>query len=1234
MAGPLRVLERYEVLRPLASGGMGDVFLARQVGKAGFDRRVVLKTIRPELGDRLRSAAAFLAEARHVAKLNHPNVVSVLEVGEDRGILVLAMELVEGVDLRWLRHRVHAAGQRIPFRVAACMVRDAALGLAHAHDANPAVVHLDVSGANLMVRGDGLTKVLDFGLAAQLTELGRDPSQPLIGKVRYVAPEQLLRGAVDGRTDQYALGRVLWSLLTGREPFEGVAKAQIPERILAGAEGHVGVVVPDLPPELAALCDRMVALAPEQRFESCHRVAAALEPHAGPGGHEVVARFVRAVAGARLAELRADVAPQPVVIPGMRQAAAATCPRCGYGNPVRNLYCGACGARLGEIEAPPAAAPTATAPPLDLGAAAAALHAALVTAHPVHGVVAARWSPAEVAPPELSLRVVREGPGRGVWLAPADPGEAPGAAALRGGAALQADLPSEASVAVAVGPCAVPPGGAPPTGAPVEAALALAEAAFDGRGWGLHLPESMQDFLPEAARIAPAVFSGFGRALTWTAPAEASRADEGPLLGRTEIKLAIDARLAAARRGSGGVLVLWGAAGAGKTRLLRAAEVEARRRGFAVYALGEGGAGLEVALALQILGLGAAEHGAVRAAVLRLGLGGALADDLAPALPASVSAAARRAAALAVLWASARRQPALILVDDLSWRAPEVASLLAALQRGAAHLPVAAVVTADSPPPDAVDDRRGRSGRASEDERVEDEGGEPGLAGGGLDGRGLGAAGVEALALGPLPDDAVLAVAEGVLGGPLAAPAAQACLTAAQGMPGWARLWAAHLRGAGLLVRAPDAPRPWGLVVPATELALADPAGLVEQRLERLDPAARAALRAGAVVGPSFDLAHVAAALELEVDPAALEASGLVRAAPGAGQRFAFAPSSVQAVLRAAIPPDAAASLAARLYMAAGPDEDPVARAHYAVAFGAPALAVSALLRATPHLGSAAGAQLVRAGLPLMARWLEVREAEGDLDAKVAAELHAFVVAATDALAAETPAEAEAVLGLVVATVPEPLDPAGRRAALVARAEVRLARSQVQDALRDLDAADALAPGATWRGRLARARALEQAGDAAGAAGVVAAALAEGAPRGTEVATAALLLGRLELRRGAVAQARALFEQALSASAPDSASARRARLNLAVVSAREGALEAAARQLEGLEAEAVAGGELLEASRAAYNLGRVRAAQGASARAAEALERAAERAADVGWAEGLAAARWAQAGGLKPGGSG
>lgn len=164
------IFGKYDIIRRLALGGMGEVFLSRQTGVA-VDRLVILKSLLPELAEQEGFVDQFLDEARVAATLNHPNIVGIYEVGLWNGQYFIAMEFIHGEDLSKLYRAAKKQKEKVPFEVSAKIIHDAALGLDHAHaakamDGTPLnIVHRDISPQNIMVRGDGVTKVVDFGIA-------------------------------------------------------------------------------------------------------------------------------------------------------------------------------------------------------------------------------------------------------------------------------------------------------------------------------------------------------------------------------------------------------------------------------------------------------------------------------------------------------------------------------------------------------------------------------------------------------------------------------------------------------------------------------------------------------------------------------------------------------------------------------------------------------------------------------------------------------------------------------------------------------------------------------------------------------------------------------------------------------------------------------------------------------------------------------------------------------------
>ncbi|MCC7070369.1 MAG: protein kinase [Deltaproteobacteria bacterium] len=329
MVEPLILLDRYEVIRRLAIGGMGEIFLARQrMGQQGkgISRLAIVKTLRPELADDNESLEQFLDEARVAAQLSHPNVVQIFEVGLVRGVHFIAMEYIGGIDLAALRRAGAKSGMRITPRVAAALIRDAALGLDYAHHAvdetgrSLSIVHRDVSPHNIMVRADGLVKVVDFGVALASNQHHETQGDKLKGKIRYMSPEQLLGEDLDGRSDLFSLGIVLWELLAGRTMFQnGANPIDVFQRILAGDFAKPSVHQPDVPPVLDEVVARALRIKREERFARGTELAAALRSFLDGGGpvEGEVRELVEATAGQHIAERVRDLTPRAVSIYGI-----------------------------------------------------------------------------------------------------------------------------------------------------------------------------------------------------------------------------------------------------------------------------------------------------------------------------------------------------------------------------------------------------------------------------------------------------------------------------------------------------------------------------------------------------------------------------------------------------------------------------------------------------------------------------------------------------------------------------------------------------------------------------------------------------------------------------------------------------------------------------------------------------------------------------------------------------
>ncbi|MBI1944444.1 MAG: serine/threonine protein kinase [Deltaproteobacteria bacterium] len=313
------VFGRYQIIRRLAVGGMGEVFLARQSGVAGFDRLVILKSLLPDLASQEDFVNQFLDEARVAATLNHPNIVSIYEVGLWNGTYFIAMEYIRGDNLSRLARASERAKRRMTVDVAAFIIHDAAQALDHAHKACDLhgaplhIVHRDVSPQNIMVRTDGVTKVVDFGIAKAANRSSRTATGLLKGKVQYMAPEQVMGGTVDGRTDQFALGVVLWELVAGRKLFSGGNDIEVLRAVLHAPMPTLLEVEPSCPHELSRIVARMIARDAGVRYATLAEAAAELKAFLDVRGmknaQQATAAFVADTLGDEISAKTVDLTP-------------------------------------------------------------------------------------------------------------------------------------------------------------------------------------------------------------------------------------------------------------------------------------------------------------------------------------------------------------------------------------------------------------------------------------------------------------------------------------------------------------------------------------------------------------------------------------------------------------------------------------------------------------------------------------------------------------------------------------------------------------------------------------------------------------------------------------------------------------------------------------------------------------------------------------------------------------
>jgi eukaryotic-like serine/threonine-protein kinase len=276
-------LDRYHLLLQVAEGGMGSLWLARQQGKHGFDRIVAIKTILPKLASDGAFRRMFLDEARVVSRIEHPHVAQVLDLGEERGVLFLVMEWIDGESLNTIGQAFAGdTDEPLPTDILARIMVDACAGLHAAHeiagdDGLPlGVVHRDVSPHNLLVGFRGTTKIIDFGIAKARDRIGQDTSVGFVkGKVAYMSPEQALGAPVDRRSDVWSAGATMYRFLKGSVPYDAPDPVATLRRLTAGKPPSP---LPDhVPKPVRLVVERALALDPAKRFASARDMAAALE---------------------------------------------------------------------------------------------------------------------------------------------------------------------------------------------------------------------------------------------------------------------------------------------------------------------------------------------------------------------------------------------------------------------------------------------------------------------------------------------------------------------------------------------------------------------------------------------------------------------------------------------------------------------------------------------------------------------------------------------------------------------------------------------------------------------------------------------------------------------------------------------------------------------------------------------------------------------------------------------
>lgn len=313
-----KTVGRYELIHRLGHGGMATVYLGRATGRAGFEKLVAVKVIHPHLAAESEFVEMFLDEARIAARLHHPHVVEIHDLGEADGLFFMVMEYVEGETLASLLRQLRKHGERLPLTAVLRVVADACEGLAAAHDLTHAdgrpmdLVHRDVSPHNLLVGMDGRVKVVDFGIAKATGRRSSTRTGQLRGKLAYMSPEQAGGDPIDHRTDLFALGTVLWELLTNERLFMADTESETLARVNACRVPDIREHCDGMPPGVVSLVERALARDRDDRFSTAQHMLRelraqlrALDDEVDP--REELAAVMERLFSARVGYIRAAV---------------------------------------------------------------------------------------------------------------------------------------------------------------------------------------------------------------------------------------------------------------------------------------------------------------------------------------------------------------------------------------------------------------------------------------------------------------------------------------------------------------------------------------------------------------------------------------------------------------------------------------------------------------------------------------------------------------------------------------------------------------------------------------------------------------------------------------------------------------------------------------------------------------------------------------------------------------
>jgi serine/threonine-protein kinase len=264
--------QRYRVIERIAAGGMAEVYRAESAGLEGFKKIVAIKRVLPHLSEKKQFIGMFLDEARTSAALSHSNCVQTFDIGVGDNTYFIVMEYVDGADLKTIIEHRRSKGQRVPTEAACFICLKICEGLAYAHEARDTngdvlgIVHRDMSPPNVLLTRNGEVKIVDFGLAKANSQLERSEPGIIKGKFSYLSPEAAMGESVDGRTDVFAVGIMLWEMLAGRRLFLGETDLETVRQVQSAQVPGLRQFNPEVTPELERVVLKALARDPDRRY--------------------------------------------------------------------------------------------------------------------------------------------------------------------------------------------------------------------------------------------------------------------------------------------------------------------------------------------------------------------------------------------------------------------------------------------------------------------------------------------------------------------------------------------------------------------------------------------------------------------------------------------------------------------------------------------------------------------------------------------------------------------------------------------------------------------------------------------------------------------------------------------------------------------------------------------------------------------------------------------------------